>query len=516
MFGQRRMISTPTSFPASSHRTEFVGHKELSISDFPVEKVNASFSSINTSNHFSNRPTNVRVTNASIIPGVGFAVGRASMISQTYNQQTRAYLDVLRTEQQRLTQRNDAFLSRVYSINPEPTVHDTRNYSDWADAKKLVVRDELMKLQIGGKTDLPLTDGQKADLATKLKGLDLSEMDDSQVNAIIHDLLHPNEQIYIDALKAFKISGKVDSCFQAGKLEQLQEYLQDVDLSKITFKEYKYIEDNFIEKMEIHHRTSVSTDPTKQSNMDNLDTLNTTQHDAKHTDPDTGKVNYRLKLSEESLDRKAELEAMNKKRVLNEKLTGLGVAVAIGLGTGFAIGFIVSLAQNGINSNSIKYAFISGAKQGVSSAGMAAGGYAIGSTVGAVAGKALTECVKTMIGANVAEETLKKISEVCNMGAAGALITVAFTVYEFAKLKRAGYTTKECLLRTGKSAALSFSVLIISMIAVGAGCPGIAVSIVAGVIMTGYSVAKIYYDKRVSNEVTLHSIELCKPVWCIA
>lgn len=516
MFGQRRMISTPTLFPASSHRIETISRGRPSIRNLPIEKNELPYSSASVTNCFVNHPTKVQVTNASIISSAGFVAGRASMISHAYNQQASSYLDALTTEQMRLTQSNDAFLSRVHSTIPEPTVRDTRNYGDWNAAKKLVVRDELMKLQIGGKTDLPLTDVQKADLVTKIKGLDLSEMSDSQVNTIINDLLHPNEQLYIDALKAFKTSGKVDSCFQASKLEQLQEYLQDVDLSKITAKEYKYIEDNFIEEMEIHHRTSVSTDPTQQSNMDNLETLNTTQHDAKHIDPETGKVNYRRKLSEAPLDRKSELETMNKKRVLNEKLTGLGVAVAIGLGTGFAIGFIVSLAQNGINSNSIKYAFISGAKQGVSSAGMAVGGYAIGSTVGATAGKALTECVKTWIGTNAAEETLKKISEVCNMGAAGALITVAFSVYEFAKLKCAGYTTKECLLRTGKSAALSFSVLIISMVAVWAGCPGIAASIVAGVIMTGYSVMKIYHDKRVSKEVTFYFIELCRPVLAMA
>lgn len=516
MFGQRKMISSPVSFPVSSHRTDVVSRTQTSIADLPIESHKTPMRYENVPNRFVNHPTKVQVTNASIIPGTGFAAGRATTISNIYNQQTSSYLDALTTEQMRLTQSNDAFLSRVYSTIPEPTVRDTRNYGDWAAAKKLLVRDELMKLQIGGKTDLPLTDVQKADLATKLKGMDLSKMSDSQVNTIINDLLHPNEQIYIDALKAFKTSGKVDSCFQSSKLEQLQEYLQDVDLSKITAKEYKYIEDNFIEKMEIHHRTSVSTDPMQQSNIDNLETLNTTQHDAKHTDPDTGKVNYRRKLSEAPLDRKAELDALNKKRVLNEKLTGLSVAVAIGLGTGFAIGFIVSLAQNGINSNSIKYAFISGAKQGVNSAGMAAGGYAIGSTVGAAAGKALTECVKAWIGTNVAEETLKKISEVCNMGAAGALITVAFSVYEFAKLKRAGYTTKECLLRVGKSAALSFSVLIISMVAVWAGCPGIAVSIVAGVIMTGYSVVKINHDKRISKDVTFYSIELCKPVLSMA
>lgn len=515
MFGQRKIISSPVLFPASSHRTETVEQKRQSLIDLSSKTSSNASHSAEPFPRFVNHSTEVQVTNAAIIPGAGFAAGRVSMISHAYNQQAQSYLDTLSAEQMCLTQSNNEFLSKVYSTTPTPTATQARNKGDWLAVKKLVVRDELMKLQVGGKTDLPLTDTQKTELASKLEGLDLSEMSDSQVNGIINDLLRPNEQIYIDALKALKTSGKADSCFQASKLDQLQEYLQDVDLSKITAKEFKYIKDNFIEKMEIHHRTSISTDPSQQSNMDNLDTLNTTQHDAKHTDPETGKINYKRKLSEAPLDRKAELEAMNKKRVLNEKLTGLGVAVAIGLGTGFAIGFIVSLAQNGINSNSIKYAFVSGAKQGALSAGMAVGGYTIGSTIGTAAGKSLTECVKAGVGTNAAEETLKKISEVCNMGAAGALITVAFSVYEFAKLKCAGFTTKESLLRAGKSALLSSSVLIISMVAVWAGCPGIAVSIVAGVIMTGYSVVKIHHNKRVSKDVTFYSIELCKPVFCV-
>lgn len=71
---------------------------------------------------------------------------------------------------------------------------------------------------------------------------------------------------------------------------------------------------------------------------------------------------------------------------------------------------------------------------------------------------------------------------------------------------------KECLLRAGKSAALSISILVISMVAVWAGAPGIVVSIVAGVVMTGYSVIKIRHDKRVSKDITFYSIKLCCPI----
>lgn len=525
MFGQRRTISTPELFPVSIHCTDPFKQEKVSvnISDLVVEakekKHCITDCRMKTSEMETLFFTKKSIRNeafASIVPGVSFAVARATLLVNVYNQQTSYYLNTLTAEQLRLTQSNNQFVAEIYASSPNPTATQLRNTGDWRVVKELVVREELMKLQISGTTDLPLADIQKNSLMSMIKGVDLAEMNNAQVKNIINDLLHPNEQIYIDALKNFKNYGKVDGCFQVSKLAQLREHLKNIDVSRITAKELKYIEDNFIEKIEIHHRTSISTDPLQQSSIDNLNTLTTTQHNVKHTDPETGKINYQRKLSEAPLDRKAELEAMNKKRVLSEKLTGLGIAVAIGAGMGFTIGFITSLAQNGINPNSIKYAFIAGTRQGSASVAMAVGGYAIGVTVGATAGKALTECVKSWIGANVAEETMKKIGEVCNNGATGAIITIAFSVYEFARLKHAGYTTRECLLRTGKSAALSFSILIISMIATWYSGPGIAVSIVAGVIMVGYSVLKIRHDKRVYKKVTLYSIELCKPTLTMA
>jgi len=510
MFSQRRTISTPISFPTTSYPAQTSDETHSSIVDYASTQAKQQ-NTIRPPDIKSITTTQIKVVNASVVPGVGFIAGRTNTITNTFNSQARAYIDTLSTEQARITQSNDAFLNKVYASNPNPTTRDVRNYGDWGTVKKLVVRDELMKIQIGGKTDLPLTDAQYADLVQKLDGLDLSNMNDPKINAIINDILHPNEQIYMDALKAFKSSGKESSLFQAGKLDQLRKHLDGIDLDKISRDEFKDIVENFIERTEIHHRTSVSSDPTQQSNIDNLDTLNTTQHDAKHTDPETGKINYKRKTNEAPVDRKGELAAMNKHRVLKETLTGLGISVAIGLGTGFAIGFVVSLAQNGINPNSMKYAFAAGARQGVSSAGMAAGGFLIGKTIGAAAGESLTKIVTSLVGKNATEQTLKKISEACNTGAVGALVTMAFTVYEFVKLKCAGYTTKECLLRAGKSAALSISILVVSMVAVWAGAPGIAVSIVAGVVMTGYSAIKARKDKRISKDVTLYSIELCCP-----
>lgn len=526
MIGQRKLISSPKIYPETLFTTEVDSQSGPSLagnyarhSAFKLqgESNHSAISTLDVPIQLVDQPAVSGTTYSSIIPGVGFAAGKVTIYAYACNRQTNSYLSTLSTEQQRLKNITNAYLRDVYSTTPNPTAKQLRQpSSDWMQAKQLVVRDELMKLQIGGKTDLPLTDIQKAELGTKLKGLDLGQMSDAKVNSIIQDILKPEPKNYLDALKAFKSSGKVESCFQVGKLDQLRDYLKTIDLSKITAKEFKYIMDNFIEKIEIHHRTSISNDATVQSDINNLDTLNTTQHDKKHTDPETGKINYRKKLSEAPLDRQAELKAMNRKRILNKEISGLGVAVAIGLGTGFALGFLVSLARNGINPDSIKFAFVAGAKQATSSAKMAVGGYVIGRTIGAAVGKSLTECVKNLVGREAGEKVMEKISEICNMAAVGALVTVAFSVYEFAKLKQAGYGTKECLLRAGKTALLSTSLLIISAIAIWAGCPGIVVSIVSGVISIGYATIRAGHDKRLLIALKYYSIELCKPDLCLA
>ena len=275
-----------------------------------------------------------------------------------------------------------------------------------------------------------------------------------------------------------------------------------------------------MQKTEIHYRTSISTDPYQQSEINNLDILNTTQHDAKHTDPNTGKIDYRRQTTESPVDQIELLNKTNKSRVIAKELTGLGIAAAIGLGTGFAIGFAVSLAQNGLNPESLKYAFISGAKQGVSTSAMALTSTVIGRTIGEFASKSISNVIINIVqnnamttGKTIAESTIAQISNIVNLSAVGSLTILAFSVYEFAKLKKAGYTTKESILRTAKSASVSLSMLTLSVIVQGVFGSGmwIAVSIISGIIVIGFTVHKISHNKSVMREIMYFSAEKCTP-----
>lgn len=80
-------------------------------------------------------------------------------------------------------------------------------------------------------------------------------------------------------------------------------------------------------------------------------------------------------------------------------------------------------------------------------------------------------------------------------------------------MKLAGYSTKECLIRTVKSAALSFAVLVLSIIAQGiwGGPAGMIVSITAGVLISGYSVCKSIHEKKMFETLKIYIVLLNYP-----
>lgn len=100
-----------------------------------------------------------------------------------------------------------------------------------------------------------------------------------------------------------------------------------------------------------------------------------------------------------------------------------------------------------------------------------------------------------------------------NIGVVGSLTVIAFSIYEFAKLKRMGYSTKESLIRVGKSAALSLALITLSIVAQGiwTGPAGTVVSIAAGIVVTGVSLTKIIIDKETSKRITHYTIDLTRP-----
>ena len=431
---------------------------------------------------------------------------KTSLLTRGYNEQLCRYLNACKQQQKILIDQTNDYMEKQLVNKPDSTNAQLRNKGgNWGKVKSLVTREELMKLQISKKCDFPITDAEKENLYNKIKDMDLSKMNDKDVQVIIDDLIKTDQERFLAALKNFKATGKADGILQSQKLDLLKEEIKNIDLDNLTGPQYKKLEDNYCEKPEFHHRTSISSDPTKQSIADNVEPLKTSKHDAKHTDPKTNKVNYQNQVNEKPLNRQKDMQHGNKKRVLDNELRGLGTAVAIAAGIGLTVGFITTLARAGVSPESIKAAAVNGAKGGAEAGAMAAVGYSIGRTIGEKA----TQTILSNIGVTATENIAKMV----NMGAVGVLTISVFSVYQFAKLKMCGVATKEALVQVGKQAVVSLSILALSIAAQGVygGAAGIIVSTGAGLILITYSIADSVHQRKFSEKIRGYTIEKYAP-----
>ncbi|MHB8061189.1 MAG: hypothetical protein ACYDG2_00935 [Ruminiclostridium sp.] len=197
-----------------------------------------------------------------------------------------------------------------------------------------------------------------------------------------------------------------------------------------------------------------------------------------------------------------------KNAVTKNELKGLGIAVAIGLGVGFTIGFAVTLAQAGITPESLKLAALEGVKGSSEAGALSAIGYGISHTIGEIVTKTLTGLLEN-IGFNITENIVKMSS----MAVCGLLTIAVFSAWQFIKLKRKGIGTREALMQVGKQAAFSLTVLAVSIAAQGiwGGGAGIVVSVSVGIIMITYSLANAAHSKAIAEKVHVYMINKYQP-----
>lgn len=452
------------------------------------------------------------------VNSVGFATSALSddanmtgNITTGFNNQLHSYISYNEQTQQALFARTQTYMDRVYATNNNPTATALRDKNTWTQVRRFVTREELMKLQIGGDADLPFSDEQLADLREKLINKDLTSMTDKELENIIDEIITPDDRQYLTALKEFKNLGKASDLLQPSKLDALRDELKDIDLNHITSKQYKHLRENYVEQHEYHHKESISSNPAKQSDADNVDVLKTSEHDMRHTHVDENgnkKVCYKKPVKEDPNNRNQDLRNANKNRIIKNELHGLGLAVAIGAGIGLTIGFVTTLAQSGVTPDSLKNAVAVGFKGGTESGIMSGVSYGIGRTIGEVASNALSGVLEN-IGICVSEN----ISKMVNMGTVGSLTIIIFSIYQFVKLKIKGASAKEALIQTGKQALFSISLLAVSIAAQGiwGGLAGIIVSVSTGIILISYSVVDLVHQRHFSEKVRVYTIEKCFP-----
>ena len=254
-----------------------------------------------------------------------------------------------------------------------------------------------------------------------------------------------------------------------------------------------------------HHINNVKSSPELQSNPDNVQfTKDYKEHLNKYHNG-----NFKNDTKGELYNRNQRLKDANNKRVFKNELTGIGRAVAIGLGVGFTLGFVVTLAQSGISPENLKNAAIVSAKTAIEGAVLGVVNHLVVRGIGEMATNALQGVVGNL-GLTITDNIVK----MCNMAVFGGLAIVVFSVYQFTKLKLLGYNTKECLLRVGRSAAFSSTILLISIVSQGiwGGHVGIIVSISIGFIVLTYKVIDNQRNKRIGEQVRIYMIQKCEPL----
>lgn len=254
-----------------------------------------------------------------------------------------------------------------------------------------------------------------------------------------------------------------------------------------------------------HHQQNVADHPDQQANPDNIKFYKTKQQ---HLIEGHG-GRWDNESNKPKIDKNKMLKKTNTKRLAKNELHGLGLAMAIGAGVGLTIGFITTLAQSGVTPDSLKFAAIEGVKSSIESGMLSAVSYTAGRTVGEVATQAIAGTLQNA-GLNITENILKMV----NMGVVGTLTITIFAVYQFAKLKRSGVTSRETLMRVGKQALFSLSLLAVSIAAQGVwgGPAGIIVSVSIGIILISYSTISSMHQRNFSELVRVYTIEKYRPL----
>lgn len=280
-----------------------------------------------------------------------------------------------------------------------------------------------------------------------------------------------------------------------------------------------------IRNFEGHHINSVDAHPNLQSNPDNVMPLEEHRYDDGPRDHfKAHDNNWRNPTEGPLVDRNQILTDTNNKRVsekqleikternniVKNELVGIGSAIAIGFGVGFTIGFIAKLAENGLSVESVRTASIVGLQTGSTTAIIGGISYGVTRTIGEITTGALIKSFS-----NLGIEITKNIAKMCSMASIGTLSILLYSTYQFVKLKRMGYATKDALIRVGKQALFSLTVLFVSIVAQGiwGGYAGVIVSTSIGLIVVSYKGVQTVHMKMITEKIQLYTINKCCPIY---
>ncbi len=264
-------------------------------------------------------------------------------------------------------------------------------------------------------------------------------------------------------------------------------------------------ENGSVRGAEGHHQRNVADHPEDQADPNNIKFYESHEEHRKkghngdfHNQSDAPKI-----------DKEEMLKHTNRKRVIKNELKGAGLAAVIGFVSGASIGFIVTIAQNGISPDSLKDASINGCKAGLEGATFGLLNHIGTRLIGDMATNAMTGLLS-----NFGIEITENLTKACNIGIAGSIAIITFSVYQFVRLKRNGISTKDALCSVGQGALVSVASLAVTVVVQAAfgGPAALAVSIGIGAVMLSYSMYNVYHDKELMSKIHCYTIEKSYPL----
>ena len=268
-------------------------------------------------------------------------------------------------------------------------------------------------------------------------------------------------------------------------------------------QQQEILEKGTVRGYEAHHPRNVADHPKDQTDPNNIKFYSRREHKDAHGGKWTNKTDG------PKIDREAMLKRTNQKRVIKNEIHGAGLAALIGFVSGASIGFIATIAQNGISPDSLKVAAINGGKVGIEGAALGLINHVGIRFVGDIATNAMTGFLS-----NFEIQITENITKACNMGIAGSMTIIIFSIYQFVRLRQKGISAKDAICTVGKNASISVASLAVA-VAVQAkyGYPAaIAVSIGIGAIVLSYSMYNFYHDKKLMSRIHCYVIEKSYPL----
>ncbi|PLT33629.1 hypothetical protein [Bacillus sp. V5-8f] len=254
-----------------------------------------------------------------------------------------------------------------------------------------------------------------------------------------------------------------------------------------------------------HHINSVKNHPDQQANPDNIEfAKDRNEHLQKHGG------DFRNPTEGDLIDRNGRLEEVNRQRVIKNELTGIGLAAAIGLGVGFTIGFVTTLAQKGIAIDGVKAAMGVGLRAGLESSMLATINHVIVRGIGETITQSLSQFAIQQYGFTLTENLIK----MCNMATIGIVGSIVFSTWLFVKLRWKGHSSRFAFASAVKSLGTSLAILFISIIAQGVwgGYAGLIVSLSIGLSMVIFQYVKHNLNHKLLDNITNYSIEKSRPI----